>query len=92
MNTQTMHNRCMASKTISLRIEASERLREARRFPGESFSQVVLRASWPEETVTGAQLLRIYRERGPIMTGEELDAVEAVTRDDRPPEDKWNRG
>ena len=42
----------MSSKTITLREEAYERLRAARRYPGESFSAVVLRATWPETTTT----------------------------------------
>ena len=87
-----MHNACMATKTISLRIEAYERLRSARRYPDESFSQVILRASWPEETVCGADLLRWMRETGPHLTDEELDRIESMKREDRPPQDKWADG
>ena len=47
----TMHNACMATKTISLKLDAYEKLRAARRQPTESFSQVILRARWPEETI-----------------------------------------
>ena len=79
----------MAIKTISLRIEAYEKLRAARRYPGESFSAVVLRASWPEETLTGAELLARYRENGPFFTEEELERIEQEKGEDRPPEDKW---
>ena len=42
-----MHNLCMATKTISLKMEAYEKLRNARRSPDESFSDVVLRAVGP---------------------------------------------
>lgn len=42
----------MAIKTVSLKTEAYERLKTARRYPGESFSEVILRASWPEDTIT----------------------------------------
>jgi predicted CopG family antitoxin len=79
----------MATKTISLKLEAYERLRRARRFPEESFSEVVLRATWPEETLTAGELLRRTRERGAYFTGEELDRVAEAKRADGPPEDKW---
>jgi len=52
----TMHEACMSTKTISVKIEAYERLRAARRYPDESFSEVVLRARWPEDTVTAGEL------------------------------------
>lgn len=79
----------MATKTISLRIEAYEKLRAARRSPDESFSQVVLRATWPESTITGRQLLHEMEERGPLLREEELDRIEALKQSDAPPEDKW---
>jgi hypothetical protein len=85
-----MHIACMATKTISLRIEAYEKLRRARRFPEESFSEVVLRASWPGETVTGKDLLRRTRERGAYFTEQELDHVAEAKRTDSFPEDKWD--
>ncbi len=86
-----MHAATMATKTISLKVEAYEKLRRARRYPAESFSEVVLRATWPEETVTGAKLLRRYRERGPFFHDEELDRIERLKSEDRPPEAKWTR-
>jgi predicted CopG family antitoxin len=43
----------MGTKTVSLKDEAYNRLKSARRYPGESFSEVVLRATWPEDTITG---------------------------------------
>lgn len=54
----------MARKTVSLSLDAYERLRAARRHPGESFSQVILRARWPELTITGGELLQLMRDRG----------------------------
>ncbi len=85
----TMHCLCMPTKTISLRIEAYDKLRAARRYPGESFSEVVLRATWPEETVTGAELLERYRTHGPFFTEEGLERIERLKAEDRPPENKW---
>jgi hypothetical protein len=83
-----MHSLCMSTKTISLRIEAYEKLRTAKRH-GESFSDVVMRARWVDETITAAELLRLRREEGPLLTAEELERLEAVALSDRPPEDKW---
>ena len=81
----------MATKTISLTVEAYERLRTARRRPGESFTDVVLRAEWPGGGITGAELLRRSRETPPFFTEEQLDETERVLASDRPPEDKWSR-
>lgn len=79
----------MPTKTISLKIEAYEKLKRARRSPEESFSSVVLRASWPEETVTGAALLAHYRRRGSSFSEDELSRIEEMKIADGPPEDKW---
>lgn len=78
----------MPTKTISLRVEAYEKLKRARRFPGESFSQVVLRARWSEEGITGGELLRRHRQHGPYFSEEGLERIERLKRDDRPPDDK----
>ena len=81
----------MAVKTVSLKTEAYERLRAARRYPAESFSEVVLRATWPEDTVTGGELLHIFRSGKRFFTDEDLDSIEAAKRElNQPPEDKWH--
>ena len=79
----------MSTKTISLKTEAYERLRGARRYPTESFSEVVLRAAWPEDTVTAGELLALCRARPVRFSTEELDRVDALKRSDGPPEAKW---
>jgi predicted CopG family antitoxin len=80
----------VSSKTISLKREAYDRLRAARRYPSESFSEVVLRATWPEDTVTSRELLARLRRARPWFTESELEAIAAMKGADRPPEDKWN--
>lgn len=84
-----MHSAQMGTKTISLKNEAYDRLRAARRYPTESFSEVVLRASWPEDTVTAKDLLRLYRAGRVRLSDEALDRLDALKRSDAPPEDKW---
>jgi hypothetical protein len=79
----------MATKTISVRLEAYERLRAARRFEGESFSQVILRAEWPETTVNGSGLLERWQREGPHLDRAALDRIEQALAEGRPPEDKW---
>ena len=81
----------MATKTISLKLEAYERLRQARRSRDESFSDVVMRAEWPELGITARELREVYRAEGPVLGAGALDRVEAALGADRPPEDKWAR-
>ena len=84
-----MHNLCMGTKTISVRTEAYERLRAARRYPGESFSEVVLRARWPEDTITAGELRALASRRGARFSDADLDRIEEAKRLDALPEDKW---
>ena len=75
------------TRTISLKIEAYERLRTARRYPTESFSEVVLRASWPEDTVTARELLAAPGR--PRLSERELDELAEMKRLETGHEDKW---
>jgi len=86
-----MHSACVSTKTISLRTEAYERLTAARRFRGESFSQVILRAQWPEDTLTAGELLAQVRSHGPRLSEEALDRVDVLSRTDSPAVDKWTK-
>ena len=79
----------MATKTISLKVEAYNRLSAARRYRDESFSEVVMRATWPEDTITGRALLDLLGRRRVHLRAEELDRIEELKQHDLPPEDKW---
>jgi hypothetical protein len=82
----------MATKTISVRLEAYERLKRAKRDSSESFSDVIMRARWETEPVTAAGYLRLVRERGPLYLAKELAGVDDLKKKDRPPKDKWTAG
>jgi hypothetical protein len=82
----------MGTKTISLRDEAYERLRAARKTPGESFSDVVMRAVWPDSPLSAGTYLQMVRERGAVYGSSELDCIEELKSSDRPPEEKWRKG
>ena len=81
----------MATKTISIDLEAYERLRRARRLPNESFSRVIKRAEWPVPPCTAGALLRAM-EAVPAIDESVLDRLEAAQTEDRPPEDAWRDG
>lgn len=87
-----MHGSCMATKTISLTIEAYERLRRAKGHAGESFSEVVMRAIWDDEPITAGEFLKRARARGPEYAPAELDYLDELKASDVPPEDKWMGG
>ena len=80
----------MATKTISLRVEAYERLRRARTHPSESFSDVVMRARWDDQTVSGGELLALVRERGALYGSDALDSIDEMKCEGAPPTDKWS--
>lgn len=74
----------MATKTISLELDAYEKLKQAKRQPRESFSSVVRRAHWHEMTEAG-QLLEnlrtLYRLRPQIFLDDEaLNGIEERAR------------
>lgn len=85
-----MHVTCMATKTISLKLEAWERLKRARRTPDESFSDVVLRAQWPDSGLTARELREVHRQEGPHLSMAALDGVEEALACDSPPDGKWS--
>jgi len=58
---QPMHDLCMATETLSLRLDAYERLRKDRIRPEESLTEVVLRAQWVDLRLTARELRAMYR-------------------------------
>ncbi|MFZ4703988.1 MAG: antitoxin VapB family protein [Candidatus Methylumidiphilus sp.] len=78
----------MATKTITLELDAYEKLRLAKR-GGESFTEVVRRATWVDAPVTGTMLRDYFREGGSGVSGKYLDAVEAASKHDPIPDDPW---
>lgn len=88
-----MHDTCMATKTISLELDAYERLRRARRGARESFSSVVRRARWDEEPLTGARLLErmaeLARRPGRLPDESTLDRIEAAGKRKRRSPSRW---
>jgi hypothetical protein len=54
----------MATKTISLELDAYEKLRRAKKSERESFSEVVRRARWDDATSTGAAIIAKLAELG----------------------------
>jgi hypothetical protein len=79
----------VATKTISIDVDAYERLRAARLRPDESFSRVIKRAQWTESPSTGATLLRAL-EAAPVPGQRVLKRLEKAQESDAPPESAWN--
>jgi hypothetical protein len=78
----------MPNKTITLEIDAYEKLRAAKR-GGESFTEVVRRAVIPDAAPTGKTLREHYRRGGGKVSDEYLDAVERAASHDPIPDDPW---
>ena len=75
----------MATKTISLELDAYEKLRRAKKSERESFSEVVRRARWDEVSSTGAailaQLAALRSSRPDVFLADEvLDRIDERSR------------
>jgi hypothetical protein len=79
----------MATKTISIDLEAYDRLRKARLRPDESFSQVIKRAEWDSLESTGRVLLEAL-QGAPPLPKRILHRMEKVQREDATPRDPWH--
>ena len=78
----------MATKTITLELDAYEKLRQAKR-GGESFTEVVRRAVWVDAPATGEALRNYYHNGGSGISDKYLDTVEEAAKHDRLPDDPW---
>jgi hypothetical protein len=81
----------MATKTISIDMEAYERLRRARRHARESFSQVIKRAEWPIPPRTAGALLKAL-DAAPALDQDTVARLDTAQRADAAPEDPWRDG
>ena len=79
----------MATKTISIDLDAYERLRQARVRPDESFSLVIKRARWEKVRSTGSALLKALTH-APKVDPAVLERLEEAQRSDLPPGDAWS--
>ena len=84
-----MHNIVVATKTISIDLEAYEALRRARLRENESFSKVIKRASWKQPKADASQLLAGLEALSPV-TESTMAALEQAQCEDHPPEDPWD--
>jgi predicted CopG family antitoxin len=83
----------MATKTITLELDAYEKLRRAKRAPSESFSSVVRRAEFPNEAATGRELMHVMEKqmregRTPIDEAT-LDRLDAAQRAPQISSSEW---
>jgi len=78
----------MGTRTITLELDAYERLRSSKR-PGESFSEVVRRAVFSDSPPKGTDLLAYFRGGGSAVPQTYLDAVEQAAENDQAPDNPW---
>jgi predicted CopG family antitoxin len=84
--TMCMYVLCMATKTISIDLEAYARLSAARLGPKDSFSQVIRRARWQEEARTCGALLASLKDM-PVAEESVLRFLDTAQQQDIPPDD-----
>jgi len=75
----------MATKTITLEVDAYERLKRAKRTPRESFSEVVRRLPMPAGAITATQYIALARKRGALLTEDDSQAIDELNLGDQPP-------
>ena len=86
-----MHDSCMATKTISLELDAYEHLKAAKG-PGESFSDVVRRATFRKTPLTAQDLHAQLEKRGAMLSESELKDLEKTHEElSALPDDPWRR-
>lgn len=75
----------MATKTITLEIDAYERLKSAKRFPRESFSEVVRRLPLRADAMTAREFLEMSRRRSGQLTEADCQVIDELNASDLPP-------
>ena len=81
-----MHLSRMETKTITLELDAYDKLRACKK-PGESFSEVVRRVEFPSAAPTGRMIREYLRRGGSGISTSYLDSLEKAAATDRPPDD-----
>ena len=81
----------MATKTISLAIDAYEKLLKAKRTRRESFSEVVRRAIIPDDTIKARDLRAYTARRTRFLSEATLDQIDEEDRKDPHPTDPWRQ-
>lgn len=79
----------MATKTISVDIEAYRLLSKARTSPKESFSQVIKRAQWPHRAKTCGDLLKALANV-PTASEDVIRRLDEAQASDLPPDNHWS--
>jgi len=84
----------MPTKTISLELDAYEKLRRAKKSSRESFSSVVRRARFGDAAMTACEALahwsRLGEEHG-WRSEEELDRLDAAQENPAVSESEWEK-
>ena len=81
----------MATETISLELDAYEKLKAAKWTSQESFSEVVRRAQFPTKPHTAGELLGEFKSRSgdSPMSDEALDLLAAAQENSRRQPSHW---
>lgn len=82
----------MATKTITLELDAYEKLKAAKRSPRESFSSVVRRARWEDVQYSCSELMEFMGERsreGSLLDERILDRLENNQKRPRRSRSRW---
>ena len=80
-----MYATCMSTKTISIDLEAYERLSRARLSPKDSFSRVIKRAKWEMPAKTCGDLL-VTLATLPTVADDVLNRLERAQAEDQTPD------
>jgi hypothetical protein len=78
----------MSTKTISIDLEAYEKLSRARISPKDSFSRVIKRAKWEMPAKTCGDLLQSLANM-PAADDDVLDRLERAQVEDKTPDHPW---